>query len=209
MGSVRDILIRFLGDSSGLRSATRDAEGAAGSFSDRLDLLGKKVGAAEGVGGKLKAGWSGLGDVFGSTAGKTAVAAAGVGALAVVAGKAVTEFEDAAIEVGKFRDATGTTSEEASRFVEVFGDLGVGAEAGAAAIGRMEKVLGQNARAFDEYGVSVVRQDGTLDAQATFLNAVDALDRIRTRRSGPLPGPTSSAGAGRGWPRSSALARRR
>jgi hypothetical protein len=79
----------------------------------------------------------------------------------------------------------------------VFGDLGVGAEAGAAAIGRMEKALGQNAHAFDEYGVSVVRaSDGTLDAQATFLNAVDALDRIQD------PAKRAAAGAdifGRGW----------
>ena len=197
MGSVRDILIRFLGDASGLRSATRDADGAARSFSDRLDLLGKKVGAAEGVGGKLKAGWSGLGDVFGSTAGKTAVAVAGVGALAVAAGKAVTKFEHAAIEVGKFRDATGTTSEEASRFVEVFNDLGIGADAGATAIGRMEKALGQNAHAFDEYGVAVVRaKDGTIDARGTFLNAVDALNRIQD------PAKRAAAGAdifGRGW----------
>ena len=73
--------------------------------------------------------------------------------IARAAEQAVTEFEDATIAVGKFRDATGTTSEEASRFVEVFDDLGVGAEAGSAAIGRMEKVLGQNAHAFDEYGV--------------------------------------------------------
>lgn len=197
MGSVRDILIRFLGDASGLKGATRDAEGGVRSFSDRLDLLGKKVGAAEGVGGKLKAGWSGLGDVFGGTAGKAAIATAGVGALATVAGKAVTEFEDATVEVGKFRDATGTTSEEASRFVEVFNDLGIGAEAGATAIGRMEKALGQNAHAFDEYGVAVVRaKDGTIDAQGTFLNAVDALNRIQD------PAKRAAAGAdifGKGW----------
>ena len=196
-GGVRSILIRFLGDSSGLRRATGEAEGGFKSFSQHLDDIGRKVGAAEGLGGKAKAAWGGLGDILSTTGGKAAVASAGVGALAVVAGKAVTEFEDTTVAVGKFRDATGTTSEEASRFVEVFDDLGIGAETGAAAIGNMEKTLGSNTQAFDQFGVSVVRaSDGTIDATATFTSAVDALSRIED------PAKRAAAGAaifGKGW----------
>jgi hypothetical protein len=175
----RDLLVRFLGENKGLKSAAGQAESSVKGFSDRMRSVGDSMLKADGISGKFRAGLGGLKAEFGSAAGSGALLAGGVAAAATVAAKCVTAFQDLGLKIGKFRDATGTTAEEASRFVEVFEDLGVGADAGATAIGKMEKVLGANAQAFAQYGVEVVRaKDGTMDATATFVAAVDALSRI-------------------------------
>lgn len=179
MAKTRDLLVRFLGENKGLKSAAGQAESSVKGFSDRMRSVGDSMLKADGISGKFRAGLGGLKAEFGSAAGSGALLAGGVAAAATVAAKCVTAFQDLGLKIGKFRDATGTTAEEASRFVEVFEDLGVGADAGATAIGKMEKVLGANAQAFAQYGVEVVRaKDGTMDATATFVAAVDALSRI-------------------------------
>lgn len=172
-------------------------ETVSGNAKKGLDDFKTSVADADTTTGKFKAGVGSLKDSILGAATSPAGLAAGIGAVGVVVGKAVNEFKDATLEVGHFRDATGTTAEEASRFTEVFKDLGIGSEAGAAAIGKMEKALGANAGAFSQYGVEVVKaKDGTMDAQATFLGAVDALNAMKN------PADRAAAGAaifGKGW----------
>lgn len=178
--SVRSFLIKFLGDASGLKKSTDDSGRSLGSFSDRLGNVGKAIGDADGFTGKLKAGLGGLQSQFGSAAGAAAIGAAGVAAVGVVAVKAVTAFKDLGLEVGKFRDATGMSAESSSRFIEVFGDLGIGADKAAGALGKFAKTLGGNADAFSKYGVEIVKaKDGTMDAEATFVKAIDALNKMK------------------------------
>ena len=178
--SVRSFLIRFLGDASGLKKSTDDADRATGSFSDRLGVVRSKMADADGITGKFKAGLGGLQSQFGSAAGAAAIGAAGVAAVGVVAVKAVTAFKDLGLSVGKFRDATGMSAESSSRFIEVFGDLGIGADKAAGAMGKFAKTLGGNADAFSKYGVEIVKaKDGTMDAEATFVKAIDALNKMK------------------------------
>src|SRR4029077_7563743 len=96
------------------------------------------------------------------------------------AAKSVGAFQELGTTVGKFSDATGTTAEDASKLVEVFGDLGVAPDAAAASIGKMEKTLVDNSKALEKWGISAVKaSDGTTDVTATFLQAVDTISKIK------------------------------
>lgn len=132
---------------------------------------------AEGAFGKIKsAGSSALSFLSENAAG---FAAAGAGAIAGFAAKAIGNFEDLGVAVGKFSDATGTSTEDASRFIEVAEDLGIGADSMESAIGRMNKTLGQSPEKFAAAGVEIARlKDGSVDTAATFANVVDAINNI-------------------------------
>ena len=166
----------------------------------QLGSFKQSVSEAQGATGKLKAAASGVGNMLGSVASSLtspAGLAAGAAALATLGAKAVGAFQDLGVAVGKFRDATGTTSEQASRLVEVFDDLGVSPDTAAAALGRMSKTLATNKDALAEWGITAQKAaDGSTDVQATFVAAVDAISKIKD--------PTQQAAAaqatfGRSW----------
>ena len=143
----------------------------------------QSVAQAEGATGKLKAAASGVGSAMSSALGAitspAGLAAAG-GAVVAFAAKSVGAFEELGTTVGKFSDATGTTAEDASRLVEVFGDLGIAPDAASASIGKMEKTLVDNSKALEKWGISAVKaSDGTTDVTATFLAAVDTISKIK------------------------------
>lgn len=143
----------------------------------------------------------GLDDQAGKTGGGMGLLAgagmAAAGAFAALAIKGVLAYQDLGISVGKFSDATGISTESSSRLIEVAGDLGISSETLQGGIGKMEKTLGANAGAFDEYGVVIARnKDGQIDANETFINAIDALNGIKD------PAKRAAAGAeifGKGW----------
>jgi hypothetical protein len=126
----------------------------------------------------------------------TAALAAGA-ALVTFATKAVGAFQSTALEAGKFSDATGLAVEDASRWIEVAGDIGIEAATVEKAIGKMNKELGSSPEKFEALGVSVVKAaDGTVDLNATFLNAIETINGIQD--------PTKRAALaaqvfGRGW----------
>ena len=136
------------------------------------------VSNATGAMGKFKAGSnSALGAV---KANAGALAVAGGAALAGFAVKAIGAFQDLALASGKFADATGLSVEEASRFIEVGGDIGIEAGTIESAIGKMNKTLGGTPKLFDELGVEVVRTDsGLTDVNGTFLKVIDRLKGIK------------------------------
>lgn len=137
-----------------------------------------QVAQAEGAMGKFKAGGTAALDAVKANAGMFA-AAAGT-AIAGFAVKAIGEFQDLALEVDHFSDVTGIAAEQASKWIEVTGDIGIEAGAVEAAINRMNKEIGKGSDAFEDLGVEIVKtSDGAVDANETFLNTIEALKNIK------------------------------
>lgn len=136
------------------------------------------VSNATGAMGKFKAGSNAALGAVKANAG--ALALAGGAAIAGFAVKAIGQFQDLALASGKFADATGLSVENASRWTEIGGDIGIGADAIQGAIGKMNKTLGTTPELFKELGVDVVRTDsGLTDVNGTFLAVIDRLKEIK------------------------------
>jgi hypothetical protein len=144
---------------------------AAALRSLKTDLAG-----AEGAFGKMKVAGTAAFDKIKGAGAEMAVAA---GAALVTFGiKAAGAFTDLALEAGKFADATGLATEDASRWIEVAGDVGIGADQIQGAILKMNKAIG--AGALKEFEGDIVRaKDGTVDASATFENLVTKIGAIK------------------------------
>jgi len=94
--------------------------------------------------------------------------------------KTVTAAADLGIEVGQLADATGLSTEAASRWLEVGADMGVGADKIAGLIEKMTLNLGKSPAQFKALGIEVQHAaDGTADMNATLLLAIDRLDGIK------------------------------
>jgi len=129
----------------------------------------------EGSFGKLKVAGAGAMDFMRVHAAEFAVGAGA--ALVGFAAKAVTEFQGLALEAGKFKDATGLAIEDASRWIDVGGGLGIGADTIEKAIIRMNIAIGQGR--LKEFEADIIRaKDGTVDASATFENLIVKIGAI-------------------------------
>lgn len=139
--------------------------------------LRTEVAQAEGAMGKMKAATVGVGGALNQYAGQAAMAAAA--ALVAFGVKSVKAFQDTALAAGEFSDAAGIAVEDASRWTEVAGDLGIEAGAVQGAILKMNKALGDGKSVFSDYGVEVVKtKDGMVDSNATFINAISTIGAI-------------------------------
>ena len=94
----------------------KDAKKAFGDFKTAVNN-------AEGGLGKFKAGSKSIMDSVSANAG--AFALAGAAAFFAFAKAGIDAFQKLAIESGKFADATGLAVDQASRWIEVTGDIGV------------------------------------------------------------------------------------
>ena len=136
------------------------------------------IAAADGAMGKFKAGSKAAFDGVKANAATFAVAAGA--ALGKFALKAIGDFQDLALSAGKFADATGLAVEEASRFIEVGDDIGIEAGTIESSIGKMNKVLGNSPKLFDELSIEIARTEtGATDVNETFLNVIDRLKGIK------------------------------
>lgn len=136
-----------------------------------------KVGDAEGGVGKLKAGVGSLGDTFRGVTASPALLAGGITAAAGVALSAATDFADLGVTIGKFADATGLATEDASRMVEVAGDLGIGTDTLQSTLGKLNKNI--NPKLFKDLGIEIATTaSGATDVNGTFLNVIDKLNGI-------------------------------
>ena len=152
-------------------SGIKAAKAAFGNFKTA-------VGDAEGGMGKFKAGSKIALDAVKANAGNLAIA--GAAAFGTFATKAITAFQDIAIGAGKFADATGLAVEDASRYLEVAGDLSIPVDAVEGAIGRLNKTIGADPDKVRNLGVDIeYLNDGSLDVNATFLNTIDRLKKIK------------------------------
>jgi hypothetical protein len=162
------------------------------AFSDKLTVvidfvtgpaqsgLGKmrsEVKKAEGAFGKMQAAGSVAFDAVKANAAEFALAAGG--ALIAFGVKSVKAFQDTALAAGAFSDATGLAVDEASRLIEVAGDIGIEAGTVESALGKMNKTLGASPQLFADLGVEIAKTDtGATDVNGTFLNVVDRLNAI-------------------------------
>lgn len=145
--------------------------------SSSLKTLKTDIDNTDGAWGKMKVGAGGAMDFVKNNA--TGLALGAGAAVAAFATKAVVDFQNVALAAGKFSDATGVSTEDASRFIEVAKDLGIGVEGVEKTIGFMNRTLGQTPEKFAAAGVEIVRtKDGAVDVAATFANVVDVLDKI-------------------------------
>jgi hypothetical protein len=136
------------------------------------------VGNAEGGMGKFKAGSKVALDAVKANAGTFAIAAgAAIGKFAI---EAIGQFQDLALAAGKFGDATGLAVEDASRYIEAAGDIGVPVDALEGAIGRLNKTIGADPDKVRNLGVDLVYlNDGSLDVNETFLNTIQRIKDIK------------------------------
>lgn len=163
---------------------TGDADDAVRAFRSTSTAASTELGKAEQSTSKWKTATSGAFNFVKANAVSFATAAAG--AIAAFAVKAVGQFQELALPAGQFADATGIAVEDASRWIEVAGDVGVGADAIQTAIQRMNANIASGK--LDEFSDAVVRaKDGTVDASATFQTLVT--------RIGAIPDPTKRAQA--------------
>ena len=150
---------------------------ATGQSTTSLGKLRTEIGNTDGAFGKMKVASAGAWSMLQAhaVAGGAIIAAAAV----AFAAKAVTAFQDTALGAGKLRDSLGLTAEEASRFQEVAGDLGIPVGALESTMGRMNREAAKSPELFDNIGAAIVRnKDGTINVQETFLSVVDALNRM-------------------------------
>ena len=136
------------------------------------------VADAEGGMGKFKAGSKVAFDAVAANAGTFALAAGATIGKFVADG--ITAFQDLALGAGKFADATGLAVEDASRYIEAAGDIGIPVDAVEAAIGRLNKTIGADPDKVRDLGVDLVYlRDGSLDVNETFKNTIDRIKGIK------------------------------
>ena len=164
---------------------------AKAAFNDFKTAVGK----AEGGMGKFKAGSKVALDAVKANA--AGFALAGGAALAGFATKAISAFQDLALGAGVFADATGLAVEDASRYMEVAGDLGISVDTVKNAIGRLNKTIGADPDKVRKLGVDMVYlNDGSLDVNETFLNTIERIKGIKD----PAEKATVAAQLlGKGW----------
>ena len=149
----------------------RDAKKAFGDFKT-------SVANAEGGLGKFKAGSKSVMDSVAANAGTFAIA--GGIAFAKFATDGIKAFQDLALGAEKFATATGLAIEDASRYMEAAGDIGVPVDAVEGAIGRLNKTIGADPDKVRNLGVDLVYlKDGSLDVNKTFLNTIDRIKGIK------------------------------
>ena len=163
------------------------------SFSDKVKVLidvdstgatsglanfRKSWSEAEKASDKWKLATSGAMDMVKANAGAFALGAGA--AIAGFAVKAIGDFQKLALEVDHFSDVTGLAAEEASRWTEVAGDMGIESSTVEAAINRMNREIGKGTEKFEALGIEIERTSGgAVDVNETFLNTIEALKNIQ------------------------------
>ena len=149
----------------------RDAKAAFGDFKT-------SVNNAEGGLDKFKAGSKSIFDAVQANAVTFGIAAGA--ALFSFAKQGVDAFQDLALSAGKFSDATGLAVEDASRYIEAAGDIGVPIDKVEVAIGKLNKTIGADPDKVRDLGVDLVYlKDGSLDVNETFLNTIQRIKDIK------------------------------
>ena len=143
-----------------------------------LGQLRTEVKNTDGAFGKMKVAGSGAMEQIQANAGAMAL---GAGAALVGFGvKAVGAFTDGALAAGLFADATGLSTEEASKWVSAADDIGISAENVEKMFFKLNKEIGAGNAVLKEWGIESVRgADGQVDVQATMLRTIDVIKGIQ------------------------------
>jgi hypothetical protein len=152
---------------------------ASGSLDDIAEGLGGVEGAMgrlPGLAGQLS---GAIGSLGGGLSAATAGVAAGVTAIGASIASSISDFQELGVAVGEFVTKTGASFEDASRLIEVAGDLEVPVAALEKAIAKMNVAADKTPAAFDAIGASIAKNsDGTINTTETYLNVVRALQGI-------------------------------
>jgi hypothetical protein len=153
------------------------------------------VGDAEGGMNKFKAGSKVALDTVAANAAVFGIAAgAAIGKFAL---KAIGDFQNLALSAGKFSDATGLAVEDASRYIEAAGDIGIPIDKVQVAIGKLNKTIGADPDKVRDLGVDLkYLKDGSLDVNKTFL---ETIDRIKGIKDPAEKAKVASQLLGKGW----------
>ena len=170
-----------------------DASQAVTEFKKLGNSVEKSTKGASGSVGKFKQLSSGA---FAEVKANAGMMAAGAGAaFAGFALHAASSFSDLGVTIGKFRDSTGLAAEEASRMVELSGDLGISSDTLQATLGRLNKNI--KPELFKQLGIEIATtKTGATDVQGTFLNVIDKLNGIKDPA---VKAATATKLLGRNW----------
>jgi hypothetical protein len=181
--------LRKLGDDTAKVGDQSEATGS--KFSGLFDKFTTKFPAAGRAASKfgIDAGTAGS---MAATAAATAATA--VGAFAV---KSVQAYQEVAGQILQFQRVSGTSAEEASRWVEVAGDYGVSSDEMGAAIGRLAKQASAAPEKLAALGVQVAKNaDGSTNLEETMLRAAEA---FRTQTDDAKKAELGMALFGKSW----------
>ena len=160
-----------------------------------FDKFKGAIAGAEGTMGKFKAAGKATFEAIKDNAATFAVAAAA--SLVTFGIKGAAAFQNLAIAAGKFSDSTGLAVDEASRWIEVAGDIGIEAATVETSIGKMNKELGTSPDKFRKLGVQLAyTSGGAVDVNETFLNVIDRLNGMKNPAE---KARVASELLGRGW----------
>ena len=145
-----------------------------GNATSSLSDLKSKVADTEGAFGKVKVA---AGGIFDGIVNSPAALAGIGGAVAAFAAKSIGKFQETALAADKFRDSTGLSLDQSSRWIAVADDVNVSADTIQSAFQRMEKAIGTNRQAFGD--MVKTAKDGSVDLSGTFLNVIEHLQGIK------------------------------
>lgn len=150
------------------------------SFLGGMKAVRAEVAATEGFTNKLKVGVQGLGSTFSQAAQNPAVMATAIAGAGAAAFKFTSDAANLGVEIGQLADATGISTEAASRFKEALGDIGIESGTFEKSVGFMNKTLGNTPGLFTNAGISIHDTNGNLlSADKIFLNVIDRLHGIK------------------------------
>ncbi len=151
-----------------------DDKAAVGSFGN----ITKSIKEADGARGKMHAGLASTGAFL--KANWVAAAAAAGAAVAAFGTASVKAFQDTSLEAGKMSDALGISVEDASRLMEVAGDLGIDIGAVQGSMQRLNKAIADGK--VDRLGLEqelVRTSDGAVDSVQSFVNLATSIGAIK------------------------------
>lgn len=151
-------------------------EASTGAAQRGLKDLKTEMSSADSLGGKIKGGLANVGSAI-----KDNLAIGLAGAGAAVGGfvaKAIGDFQSLALEADKMAAATGLSVQDASRWAEVAGDMGVSVDAVATAANRLNREAAEGKLA--EFGIQAQDANGRLLETVTMLAGIkDEAERAR------------------------------
>lgn len=157
--------------------------------------LSYDIKAADGAMAKFKVAGSAAFDVVKQNA--VAFGAAAAAAVTAFVGKAIGDFVRLGLAVDKFSQATGTTTEQASRLIEVMSDMDIESNSLQTALNKLNRAAADGAEGFKLIGAEIARtSSGAVDVQKTFFNVIDALRGIQDPA---LRAKAATQLLGRGW----------
>ncbi len=158
-----------------LGDVEKQASGLKGKLGSAFDGLASKSSTVTGVLDKIGISGQQAGAAI-ATALPLAAATAGA-AIGAFALKGASDFANLGLAVDKFAQSSGLSLDQASRWVEVAGDLGISTDTVSTAFVKMEKAISTNRTAFGN--LVKVGKDGGVDLTATFLAVSEHLKGIK------------------------------